>query len=433
MMKYEYSKGYEIVRFFERTALNLHYRKIVYAGTENINAGSPVIFASNHRNAVIDPFLLLNACKKQPVFLARADVFKKPAVARIMTWLHIMPVYRIRDGVENLENNNASFQLSGELLKKRIPMALYPEGKHNPRMSLLPVQKAISRIVLPIEASENFALGSEVVPVGVYYPDIFGFLSDAYMVFGKPIKVADYREQYEENPNLAANYLRRELEERMKELTIHIGNDAFYDEYAHAIDWNASRLATEKYADKREGFLLASQEVVRRLDHLFHNNRAAFDAKMADFREAHRIVKNRGFTSKDNIQKPSSTMALIGQLLLLIVSLPAAIFGFVNGIFPILVYKKLLTLFKDNQFIPTVRVVSGMFVVPAFVLLQSLIVCLVFGWLWASAYFVLMPATFYFACWWRKWAKSLGRKWRVNRFVKKFPEEWKKFGELIRL
>ena len=109
-MNYEYSKGYEIVRFFERITLNLHYRKIVYTGLENINENHPIIFASNHRNAVVDPFLLLNACKKQPVFLARADVFKKPAIARIMTWLHIMPVYRLRDGAENLENNNESFQ-----------------------------------------------------------------------------------------------------------------------------------------------------------------------------------------------------------------------------------------------------------------------------------------------------------------------------------
>ena len=111
-MKYEYSKGYEIVRFFERITLNLHYRKIVYKGTENINEDHPVIFASNHRNAVIDPFLLLNACKKEPVFLARADVFRKPTVAAIMKWLHIMPVYRIRDGVEHLGNNNESFRLS---------------------------------------------------------------------------------------------------------------------------------------------------------------------------------------------------------------------------------------------------------------------------------------------------------------------------------
>lgn len=421
-MDYEYSKGYNIVRFFERITLNLHYRKIVYVGIENINENNPIIFSSNHRNAVIDPFLLLNACKKQPVFLARADVFKNPTVARIMTWLHIMPVYRIRDGVENLENNNDSFQLSGELLKKRIPMALYPEGRHNPKLSLLPIQKAISRIVLPIEASENFSLGTEVIPVGVYYPDIFGFLSDAYMVFGKPIKVANYRKQYDENPNLAANLLRRDLEAAMRNLIVDVRNDEFYEEYVCAIDWNASRLAKEKYADKKERYLLASQEVVRILDDKFHNNRVDFNAHIENFREAKRILETHGLTSKDNITKPASLAAIALQLLLLIVSFPATVFGFVNGVFPILGYFTLLKKFKDKQFIPTVRVVSGMFLVPAFVIIQSLLVGFILGWWCGLAYFIAMPATFYFACWWRKWAKSLVRKWRVNRFIKKFPD-----------
>ena len=178
---------------------------------------------------------------------------------------------------------------------------------------------------------------------------------------------------------------------------------------------------------------MASQDVVGALDQLYHNDRVTFDTKMDDFREAKRTLKEYGLTSKDNVVKPSSTISIILQLLFLIISSPIAIFGFINGIFPILGYKKLLSLFKDNQFIPTVRIVSGMFIVPIFVVLQSLIVGVVFGWWHALAYFIIMPATFYFACWWRKWAKSLVRKWRVNRLVNKFPEVRKKLMELINL
>ncbi len=432
-MDYEYSKGYQTLRFFERIALTLHYRKIVYSGTENIDENNPIIFASNHRNAVIDPLLLLNKCKKQPVFLARADIFKKPAIARILKWLHIMPVYRMRDGAENLANNSDSFQLSGNLLKKRIPMALYPEGKHNPKMSLLPVQKAISRIVLPIEEDENFELGTEIVPVGLYYTDIFGFLSDAYVTFGKPIKVSDYQKQYEENPNITANLLRKDLEIEMRKLIVNISNDEFYNEYTHAIDWNAKRLTKEKYVGKKDGFLLASQEVVRNLDNLFENDRNSFNEKIRDFRKAKEIIDKHGLTTKDKVATPSSLVSLIAQLLLLIVSFPITVFGFINGALPILGYKKLLTLFKDNQFIPSIRAISGLFLVPIFTFIQSLIVGFIFNWWYALAYFFVMPATFYFACWWRKWMKQWVRKWKVNRFEKKFPEAWRKLTKLIRL
>jgi 1-acyl-sn-glycerol-3-phosphate acyltransferase len=432
-MKYGYSKGYDLLRFFERIVLNLHYRKIVYRGTENINEEHPLIFASNHRNAVIDPFLLLNVCKKEPVFLARADVFKNSFVAAIMRWLHIMPVYRIRDGVENLGNNNESFRLSGELLKRRIPIALYPEGSHNPKISLLPVKKAISRIVLPIEASENFTLNCEIIPVGVYYPDILGFLSDVYVVFGKPIRVADFRQQYEENPNLAANSLRNELESRMKELIVNIWNDAFYEEYLCAIQWNAPRLAREKHAGKREDFLLASKEVVHSLDRMFHDDRSTFDRQIGDFRMAMDILGKHKLSPRDNVANPASTVSIVVQLLLLTLSLPLTLFGFLNGILPILCYRKLLTLFKEDQFIPTLRVVSGLFIVPAFVVIQTLAVAIFSNGWWALLYLLLMPVTFYFACWWRKWAKSLLRKWRVNRFAKRFPDSWMKLISLIRL
>lgn len=432
-MAYEHSKGYDLLRFFERIALKLHYRKIVYTGKENVNENHPIIFASNHRNAVVDPLLLLNGCEKQPVFLARADVFNKPTIARIMKWLHIMPVYRMRDGAENLTNNSDSFQLSGSLLKKRIPIALYPEGKHNPKMSLLPVQKAISRIVLPIESDANFELGCEVIPVGLYYTDIFGFLSDVYVTFGKPIKVNSYRSQYEENPNIAANALRKELESRMRELIVDIRNDEFYEEYTLAIDWNASQLANKKYAAKKDAYLLASQEVVRVLDELYSNNRSAFDRKVADFCAANQLLKQHGLTSKDDVLNPSSTISIVLQLLGLIISLPITVFGFLNGIFPILGYKKLLTLFKDNQFIPTVRVVSGLFVVPIFVILQSLLVGFIFNWWWALIYFFAMPATFYFACWWRKWMKQLINKGRVTKFAKRFPDAWRNVTALVKL
>lgn len=286
---------------------------------------------------------------------------------------------------------------------------------------------------MPIEAEENFELGTEIVPVGLYYTDIFGFLSDAYVTFGKPIKVSDYQKQYEENPNVTANQLRKDLEIEMRKLIVNISNDDFYNEYTYAIDWNAKRLTKEKYIGKKEDFLLASQEVVRDLDNLFENDRNSFDEKISDFREAKEILDKHGLTTKDKVATPSSTVPLIAQLLLLIISFPITVFGFLNGALSILGYKKLLTLFKDNQFIPSVRAISGLFLVPTFTFIQSLIVGLIFNWWYALAYFFIMPATFYFACWWRKWMKQWVRKWKVKRFAKKFPEAWKKLTKLIQL
>lgn len=434
-MKYEYNKGYALTRFFTNIALKLNFGKIIYVGKENADTDYPLIFAPNHRNAVIDPMILINSIsKKHIVFLARADVFKNPKIARILEWLHIMPVYRIRDGVENLKNNEESFELSGSLMKKKIPLALFPEGRHNPKSSLLPIQKAIPRIVFPIEEEVDFTLGSRVIPVGIYYPDIFGFLSDAYITFGKPILISDYKELYEINPQLAANQFRLDLGECLGELIVNIQNDAFYDEYLYAIDWNAHTLNKNRYPNNKDGYLLASQDIVRKLDKLFVQDRHTFDAKIEDYRVAHKTLKDYGLTTKDPVSNPSSVLTLLIQTLLLVATFPVALIGFLNGIFPIIGYKKLLGLFKEEQFIPSVRYASGMLLVPIFDFIQTIIVGIItMSWSIALAYFLLMPATFYFACWWRKWAKGLRRKWKVNHFKNRFPDVWKKVITQIKL
>ena len=110
------------------------------------------------------------------------------------------------------------------------------------------------------------------------------------------------------------------------------------------------------------------------------------------------------------------------------------LFGYLNAIFPLLINKKLLSLFKDNQFIPSVRYASGLIFVPVFDLIQSLIIGTVTkDWLLARSYFFAMPITFYFALYWRKWWKIAKRDLKVNKFRKHFSNEWKRLVQLIKL
>lgn len=434
-MKYEYSKGYRVVQFFVNTAMRLHFRKIVFTGVSNISDKKPIIFAPNHRNAVIDPLLLVfKNIKRQVVFLARADVFKKKMIADLLTWLHIMPVYRMRDGRENLGNNSDTFEMSSLLLKKKIPLALFPEGKHNPKQSLLPLQKAIPRIVLPAEAEEDFSLQSEIIPTAIYYPDIFGFLSDAYVTFGEPIKVADYKNLYSENPVAATNQLRQDIENRMKKIVVNVWNEEFYNKYMLCIDLNAKKTAQTLFPHEKDGYLQAALYIVKTLDSLLENDRPAFDKKMTDLGESAKMLEEHGLRGKDNLLQTSSTSTVLLQYLFLILTSPIAFAGFVNGIFPVFGYRKLLGAFKDNQFIPTVRLVSGLIFVPVFDFLQSVLVGVIIqNWLLALVYFVLMPTLFYFGLWWRKWWKSTCRNLKVSRFKKSFPEKWRKLLSLVQL
>ncbi|MDR0332873.1 MAG: 1-acyl-sn-glycerol-3-phosphate acyltransferase [Dysgonamonadaceae bacterium] len=422
-MIYNYDPRYTIAQFFTSIALRLNFRKFVFVGKrENVSKKKPVIFAPNHRNALIDALLFVYSgyWNKQVVFLARADIFKQKFIAWILRGLRILPVYRIRDGKDNLEKNTEIFENAGRILKKNNPIALFPEARHNPKQSLLPIQKAVPRIVLPTEAQYDFSLNSQIVPVAIYYRDMFAFLSDAYVRYGTPIEVSKYKNIYAENPHLAVNQLREELEDALKSMVVNIWNDEYYNQYQLAIDFNGDRIAKEMFSGEEDDFVQAAQYIVKRLDDMFENDREAFDNKMADINEACSIIENNGLNSKDDILNPKSKLNIIARYVVLTMSAPIAFFGFVNAIFPILINNRLYGLFKDKQFIPSVRLVSGLLFIPIFSGVQSIVIgSITVNWLLSLVYFIAMPATFYFACYWRKWLKKASRDWKVSEFVKK--------------
>ncbi len=435
-MIYHYDIRYSLAKLPVKTTLRLNFRKMVFIGRkENVSKKKPVIFAANHRNALLDALMLVYSSyhRKQVVFLARADIFKQKFVAWLLKGLRIIPVFRIRDGKDNLERNNEVFKIAARVLKKNNPIALFPEGRHNPKQSLLPIQKAVSRIVLPTEASLDFELQSQIVPVSIYYRDVNDFPSDVYVTFGRPIEVSEYKVLYNENPSLAINQLRKELGARLKSMVVDIWNDDYYNEYCLAIDWNGDRVAKEQFCGLKDDFFQASLQIVRRLDYLFEHDPEQFNKKTEELREANRLLQENGFTSKDRIWKRPSKCNLFARFSALFLTAPIALFGFVNGLFPLLINKKLKGLFKDKQFIPSVRYATGLFFVPIFVLLQSLLLGGLTGnWLLALAYLFVMPLTFYFAIRWQKWWKLARRDQKVYRFAKYCPEEWQRLLKLIR-
>lgn len=434
-MIYHYDIRYSLAKLPVKTTLRLNFRKLVFVGRkENVSRKKPVIFAANHRNALLDALMLVYSSYhcKQVVFLARADIFKQKFVAWLLKGLRIIPVFRIRDGKENLERNDEVFKTAARVLKKNNPIALFPEGRHNPKQSLLPIQKAVPRIVLPTEASLGFELQSQIVPVAIYYCDVNDFPSDAYVTFGQPIEVSEYKTLYSESPNLAINQLRKDLETRLKSMVVDIWNDEFYDDYCLAIDWNGDRIAKEQFRGRKDDFLQASLHIVRGLDRLFELDPERFQQKIDELREAKQLLQENGLTSKDRVWKRPSKWNLFARFSSLLLTAPIALFGFVNGLFPLLINKKLKGLFKDKQFIPSARYVSGLFFVPIFALLQSLLLGGISGnWLLALGYLFVMPLTFYFAIRWQKRWKIACRDQKVHRFANYFPEEWERLSKLI--
>ncbi len=128
-MLYHYDFRYTLAKIPVKTTLRLNFKKLVFTGRkENVSKDRPVIFAPNHRNALLDALMLVYAGYplKQVVFLARADIFKQKFIAWILRGLRIIPVFRIRDGKDNLNRNSEIFNNAASILKNNNPIAIFP-------------------------------------------------------------------------------------------------------------------------------------------------------------------------------------------------------------------------------------------------------------------------------------------------------------------
>ena len=199
------------------------YRRFEYIGKENIPTDGAVIFAPNHTNALCDAMAILGIDHGRKVFVARADIFKDPKKAAILNWLKIMPISRVRDGLEEVRHNDETMNKAVDTLRDGVPFCIFAEGTHHPDRTILPLSKGIFRIAL--QANESF--GAEkpiyIVPVGIAYGDYFHLWDSVSVTIGEPINVTAFvqsRLSFVDSRAQLIMELREVLTERMTALVV---------------------------------------------------------------------------------------------------------------------------------------------------------------------------------------------------------------------
>ena len=107
--------------------------------------------------------------KGQPVFLARADIFKNKFIASLLYFLKILPVYRIRDGFSNLKANDEIFRKTIDVIRNKNGLVILPEGDHAGFRRLRQLKKGICRVAFQAEEAMDFNLNIKIIPVGLEY------------------------------------------------------------------------------------------------------------------------------------------------------------------------------------------------------------------------------------------------------------------------
>ena len=329
----------------------IFYRKVIVYGKDNIDFSVPTIFAPNHQNALMDAMAVLCTLDRQLIFLARADIFKKKFVAKILYFLKMLPVYRMRDGYDSLKQNDDTFNDTLRVMENRNGVVILPEGNHASYRKLRQLKKGICRVAFQTAEARDFTEEINIVPVGLEYSHYWHFRQVLTVVYGHPIHVSEYYCSYRENPNRAVVELRDRLSDEMKKVMVHIESEEDYD----AINELRS-IINEKYSDRiRYPKLFRDNRLVNRMRHLQDTDPDTYRKICDDALEVRDLAKQLKVTYRHLRRKKNPLGWLIVSAVFLLFSLPVFLIGAALGILSFQVAYLQSIKSKDPAFISTAR------------------------------------------------------------------------------
>jgi 1-acyl-sn-glycerol-3-phosphate acyltransferase len=403
---------------------NVFYRKVIVLGRENINPDHHLIFAPNHQNALMDALAVLFTHKGQPVFLARADIFRKKTIAAILYFLKILPVYRIRDGFSSLKGNDEIFLKTIDVLKNKNGLVILPEGDHAGFRRLRQLKKGICRVAFQSDEATGFTLNIKLIPVALDFSNYARFRQVLTVAYGEPIEVSEFFELYKVSPERALNELRSRLSDEMKSIMIHIESEEDYE----AIDELRGMINGRFSDDIRFPKLFRDRILVKKLNNLKDADPELY-SKICSL--SLRVKKEAKELNTDYrlLEKKKHPLGwLIAGVIGIILTFPLFIYGNIFNLTFLEIPNLQIRKIKDPQFHSSIR--YGISLALAFVFLPLYLVISLFifsSWWLGLIIFLTLPLSGLFAWNYYLQFRRIMGGFRIRRYIK---EKNKKFGNL---
>jgi 1-acyl-sn-glycerol-3-phosphate acyltransferase len=180
----------------------------------------PLLIASNHPNSFLDAIIIATLFKYPIYSLARGDAFHGKLITRILGSLNMLPVYRVSEGVENLENNYSTFKSCQNIFKIGGIVLIFSEGRCINEWHLRPLKKGTARLALAAW-QQNIPL--KVLPLGINYSGFRGFGKTLYVNFGDFIGKEDLDPGNVSGK--AVNEFNNKLQQQLQTLVYEINKD----------------------------------------------------------------------------------------------------------------------------------------------------------------------------------------------------------------
>lgn len=461
---YEWNWAYSFLKPYVMLMYRLSYGRREYHGLEKIPVNQPIIYAPNHTSALMDAMSVLDIDTSAKVFVARADIFKNKFFAKILFFLRIMPIHRIRDGRNSLKNNDEIIQESVEVLRNNVPFVIAPEGTHRPMHNLLPLGKGIFRIALlaneELNKPQQDSLGTQhspgtpenlgpsyttsaqpgsdsarqvhIVPVGLEYGHFFRYRTSLLCQIGDPINVTQY---VADNPDkehpVLMNELKDLLEEGLKELILYIPDDDDYTATWELCGVSAHHRIKQMGLCKRslKDRLQANRQTVQLV---LEKKETAPEESKRMLEEIDRFSKKRRQKriSMTSVANPAPLVALLTRTPLLILLFPYFVACTIPALPTLFLTWFICSKMEDRAFHNSVRYIITMVLWTLTVIIAIPLLFILLPWPLALLILLLgLPAPFFFYQYnkWFRIARS-NIRWLLSRDLR---EDKKRFVHWI--
>ncbi len=210
-------------------ALRLFFRRIETAGVERVPHDSPVIFAANHPNGLVDPALVFVSLPRRVSFLAKSTLFEIPVLGRLIRAFEALPVYRTIDSKGDAGGNIETFRACRKFLSENRCVAIFPEGISHDETMLKPVKTGAARIALGAVGVRDHMrpIDLKIMAVGLFYTSKTSFRSEVLIRFGELIDVAPVElDENGEPPREAVRTLTKQVETALTKVTLNVGTES---------------------------------------------------------------------------------------------------------------------------------------------------------------------------------------------------------------
>jgi 1-acyl-sn-glycerol-3-phosphate acyltransferase len=388
----------------------IYFRRIDVIGLEKMDPSKPSILIANHPASFLDAMVLAVFLKRNVHFYVRGDIFRHPLALRVLTWLHMIPIFSREHGMQHVGKNHITFQRGKDLLRRGELLLIFPEGFSRRSKKLEPFKKGAARVALQTAFEDGGITDLNIQCIALHY-SFHGIHSDLLIHVGEKMNLDPFCTVYAELPAKAVNELTAQMALLFERNIIHVNEDHktntaedvllfIYNECLH----------------KKSNFLNEASAFCKRLD---AKNNIEFDLYSQKVKQYNALLAKHNINDRALSCNPVHPVKLVFNVLLTVeLYLFGSIFWFIPGKVAKWIADRTVTRIDFYTSVTT----GVLAFLSLFWWIACTLVAFLNGWQWLTFLFVVSPLIAYSTMQWKYDFKDVIAFYNWRRLQKMHPD-----------